>query len=76
MRLTQFGYLACGVLVLSLWLPWGKLAVGLLGSDSSGLGTIDGQKIGSGVLNLPSDGSPPAPPLSPASGCLSGRAAK
>lgn len=51
--MQRLGYAACGVLVLGLWLPWGTLSVGLLGSAPQELGTINGQDIGSDILDLP-----------------------
>jgi hypothetical protein len=50
---SRIGYAACGVLVLGLWLPWATLSIGLFGDAPERLGTVDGQEIGSGLLDLP-----------------------
>jgi hypothetical protein len=41
------------ILIAGLWIPWGKLSIGLLGGAPGGLGTINGQEMGSEVLDLP-----------------------
>lgn len=51
--MRRLGYVACAVLILGLWLPWGKLSIGLFGGSPTGLGDINGQDIGTDVLNLP-----------------------
>ena len=45
--------LAGALLVAGLVLPWGTLSVGLLGSPTVEVGTVNGRQIGSDILSLP-----------------------
>jgi hypothetical protein len=51
--MKAFGCAACAVLVASLWLPWATLSIGLFGGSPEGLGTVNGQDIGSSIVGLP-----------------------
>ena len=51
--MTRLGFVAAGLLVLGLWLPWGTLSVGLLGGDPVDALDVSGQDIGSGIVDLP-----------------------
>ena len=51
--MSRVGILAGGLLVAGLLLPWGTLSVGLLGSPTVRVGTVNGQQIGSDILSVP-----------------------
>jgi hypothetical protein len=51
--MTRLAYAAAAVLVLGLWLPWATLSVGLFGGEPRPIGEVNGEQIGSGLLDVP-----------------------
>lgn len=51
-RMQRVAFVAGGVLVVGLWLPWANVTVTLFGAESPIL-EADGEEIGSGILDLP-----------------------